>query len=94
MSYTTTTALLHGALVFCGLGFAAALIGFAVVEPMLVMSGVALAIMSPILMVMLLVCPSWPRAQSILLVIVTLVRPAKLGLISGPDYPSYRPPAH
>lgn len=92
MSFAVTTDLLRVALCAWAVGFAFALVGFALVAPLLVVTGFVVAILLPILMVTLLVCLAWPSAQNIFLIIVDVIRTAKPGLLAGPAYSLERPP--
>lgn len=92
MSFAVTTNLLRVALCVWAVGFAFALVGFVLVAPLLVVTGFVVAILLPILMVLLLVCPAWPSAQNIFLVVIAAISMAKPGLFAGPVYPFERPP--
>lgn len=92
MSFAVTTELLRLALCVWAVGFVFALVGFAFVAPLLVVTGFVVAVLLPILMVLLLVCPAWPSAQNIFLVIVAVIHTAKPGLLAWPAYSVERPP--
>lgn len=92
MSFAVTTELLRLALCVWAVGFAFALAGFVFVSPLLLVAGFVVAVLLPILMVILLVCPAWPSAQSIFLAVVAMIRTAKPGLLAGPVYPFEHPP--
>lgn len=92
MSFAATTELLRVALCVWAVGFVFALVGFALVAPILVVTGFAVAILLPTLMVLLLVCPAWPSAQKIFLAIVAEIHTAKPGLLARPACSIDRPP--
>lgn len=92
MSFAVTTELLRLALCVWAVGIVFALVGFALVAPILVVTGFVVAVVLPILMVLLLVCPAWPSAQNIFLVIVAVIHTAKPGLLAWPAYSVERPP--
>ena len=92
MSFAVTTELLRVTLRVWAVGFVFALAGFALVAPLLALTGFVVAVVLPILMVLLLVCPAWQSAQNIFLVIVAVIHTAKPGLLAWPAYSVERPP--